>query len=344
MVDITTHVSPAVQAYNKEHPTAKIRILGKCEFQHRGMSHKDRIATQILNAARQEGKLTSTTANTKKTILVASSGNTGCSVAQVGSTMGHPVIVITNAKCSKEKRAHMRVCGATVWMAEELPSVFPEVLGNETNYMRQEQLLANAFPEKYYRVNQYGNPHNTRAHCESTGPEIFEQTDGRITHFVTCASTGGTIMGVGTYLKRVQPEVSIVLADPDKSLLAGFLAERDNEEEGRRLLGTIRTLISEEGKTQVEGAGKTILTGLMRDDAGRILSPVDRAVRITDQEAFEMCRYLARKTGILVGGSSGVNVCAAKVLAEECVRSQTSATIVTLLCDSGIKYLSKIFT
>mmetsp|Transcript_50696 Transcript_50696/g.99109 ORF Transcript_50696/g.99109 Transcript_50696/m.99109 type:complete len:271 (-) Transcript_50696:813-1625(-) len=193
LVDLTVQLPASVHAFNASVPAlSRITLLGKCEFANPGMSHKDRIAKTMLERAEARGDLLGLDGTTKKSILAASSGNTGCSLALVGSAMGYEVIVITDSKCSEEKRAHIRSNGATLWLAEELPSQFPEELGKETDYMAQEDLLAAAFPDRYYSVNQYGNGDNTDAHYGGTGAEIWEQTNGSVTHFVMSGSTGGT--------------------------------------------------------------------------------------------------------------------------------------------------------
>jgi cysteine synthase len=180
-----------------------------------------RIAKCMLECAAERGDLTGPSGE-KKVILAASSGNTGCSLALVGTLMGYQVVVITNAKCSEEKRSHIRSNGATLWMAEELPAQFPDIIGAEKDYMKQEDLLAAALPDRYYSVNQYGNADNMDAH-RTTGAEIYSQTGGDVTHFVMASSTGGAIMGVGSFLKEQKESVQIVLADPDKSHLAGYM-------------------------------------------------------------------------------------------------------------------------
>lgn len=272
--------------------------------------------------------------------------------------MGYEVVIITNKKCSTEKRAHIESNGATLWMAEELPKIFPKELGGETDYMKQEDLLAAAFPSKYYSVNQYGNLDNMDAHEGGTGSEIWSQTGGGVTHFVMSASTGGTIMGVGKYLKERKPSVEVVLADPEKSHLHGFLARRtDGAEAGDAALALVEAKITEGGGVAVEGAGKNSLTGIMQSGGGSggsgsaVLQYVDRAVKVHDFDAFDECRATAAQ-GMLVGGSAGLNLCAAKQVAAQCCADEEhakatvragGAVIVTLLCDHGIKYLSKIF-
>jgi cysteine synthase len=254
------------------------------------------------------------------------------------------VVIITNAKCSAEKRAHITSNGATLWMAEDLPARFPDELRGEKDYMRQEELLAAARPEAYYSVNQYGCLDNLDAHEAATGREIFEQTAGAVTHFVMAASTGGTIMGVGRALKARKPGVEVVLADPEKSHLQGHLAARDDPAAGAALLAAVDGKIKATGGVAVEGAGKNALTPIMRA-GGAPLGPVDYAVAVHDFDAFDECRATAA-TGLLVGGSAGLNICAAKAVAERAAAAGPrpgGVTIVTLLCDHGIKYLSKVF-
>ena len=152
-------------------------------------------------------------------------------------------------------------------------------------------------------------------------------------------------MGAGACLKENVPNVEIVLADPVRSLLAAFVERCKDAESGDHMLTETRALIEEKGRTQVEGAGKMSLTDNMRHPhTGEILACVDKAVRVSDEEAFDMCRSIARESGVMVGGSSGINVCAAKQIADECASQGRGAIIVTLLCDSGLKYISKIFS
>jgi len=144
-----------------------------------GMSHKDRIAKAMLAEAESRGDLVDSNGN-KKTILAASSGNTGCSLALIGTTMGYDVVIITNKKCSAEKCAHIRTNGATLWLAEDLPGMFPEDLTGVTDYMAQETVLCATYPDKYFSVNQYDNLDNMQAHYDTTGKEIWEQTEGKV--------------------------------------------------------------------------------------------------------------------------------------------------------------------
>ena len=180
LVDLSARLPAEVHAFNTANPGAKISLLGKCEFSNPGMSHKDRIAKVMLARAEARGDLSGPD-GTKKTVLAASSGNTGCSLALVGSLMGYRVVIITNAKCSDEKRRHIEANGAELWMAEDLPSgEYARELGGEADYMKQEALLAAAFPDRFWSADQYSNGDNTAAHYSGTGREIFEQTHGQV--------------------------------------------------------------------------------------------------------------------------------------------------------------------
>jgi len=262
----------------------------------------------------------------------------------VGTLMGYDVSIITNAKCSSEKCCHIRSNGATLWLAESLGEEFPDVIGKEKDYMKQEDLLVEAYPDRFFSVNQYGNVDNMEAHYGSTGMEIWEQTNGEVSHFVMAGSTGGTIMGVGRYLKEKSADVQIVLADPEKSHLSALVAGRCDAAAGDAAFKEIDAKIKATGGIQVEGAGKASLTGLMTQGGG-VLSHVDEAISINDFDAFDHSRA-AGAAGMLVGGSAGLNIAASKVLAQRCAEETPRAggvTIVTLLCDHGIKYLSKVY-
>ncbi|GMI45936.1 hypothetical protein TrCOL_g647 [Triparma columacea] len=341
MVDLTFMLGDDVKAFNEAHPATPIKLVGKAEFMNPGMSHKDRIAKAMLDKAEARGELIDNNGK-KKTILAASSGNTGCSLALIGTLMGYDVVIITNKKCSAEKCAHIRTNGATLWMAEDLPTMFPNDLEGVTDYMAQETVLCTNYPDKYFSVNQYDNLDNMEAHYDSTGKEIWEQTEGKVTHFVMAGSTGGTIMGVGKYLKEKKGDVRIVLSDPHKSHLVGLL--ESDRGMGSGTLDKVNNLIKKEGGVKVEGAGKGELTKIMSH--GGVLKYVDEGIPVHDFDCFEECRNIAKKCGLLVGGSAGCNVAASRVIAKRCAEEgprEGGVTIVTLLCDHGIKYMSKIF-
>lgn len=298
LIDLSSQLPESVHAFNLAHPESKITLLGKCEFNNPGMSHKDRIAKAMLEQAEARGDLQAPDGS-KKIILAASSGNTGCSLALIGTLMGYEVNIITNAKCSQEKQQHIQSNGATLWLAESLPAMFPQEIGDEKDYMKQEDLLVAAFPDKYYSVNQYNNLDNEAAHYGSTGAEIAAQTNNTVTHFVMAASTGGTIMGVGRYLKEHIQGVEVVLADPEKSNLAGLVEGWSNQPAGEVMLAEVKAKTLATGGIQVEGAGKGSLTGIMKSEG--VLGHVDYAVQVNDFDAFDQCRALA-SAGVLVGG------------------------------------------
>eukprot|EP00519_Triparma_laevis_P000551 CAMPEP_0182499880 /NCGR_PEP_ID=MMETSP1321-20130603/8003_1 /TAXON_ID=91990 /ORGANISM="Bolidomonas sp., Strain RCC1657" /LENGTH=405 /DNA_ID=CAMNT_0024704129 /DNA_START=8 /DNA_END=1222 /DNA_ORIENTATION=+ len=345
LLNLNSRLGPKAKEHNRLNPHNPIKLLGKAEFMNPGMSHKDRIAKSMLLLAQSRGDLLNSDGK-KKTILAASSGNTGCSLALVGTLLGYEVIVITNKKCSQEKRDHIKANGATLWMSEDLQEDV-DCLHGVHCYMQQEHVLCSKFPEKYFKVNQYDNLDNMAAHLESTGREIWEQTGGKITHFVMAGSTGGTIMGVGRYLKSKRANCEIVLSDPEKSNLMG-LWEKDREisspDCGEERLQKVKESTAAEGGVQLEGAGKGSLTAIMRSGVGA-LETVDACVPVNDFDAFDECRALA-KTGVMCGGSSGLNICAARVIAERCADlgpQEGGYTITTILCDHGIKYMSKIY-
>jgi len=277
-------------------------VLGKVEFFNPGYSMKDRIAANIFDKAEAEGKL-----KPGMTVVAASSGNTGCSVAMMCAIRGYEAIIITNKKCSEEKKAAIRAYGAELLISKPGEC-----------YMQMETDLAEANPD-WFSVDQYNNLDNPEAHYATSGPEIYAQTCGEVTHFVAAGSTGGTVAGVGAYLKEQNPEVTVILADPTGSCFKNYYKTGELE-------ASVPFL--------VEGVGKDNIPGAM--DFG----VVDAVVDVDDRSALRMCATIARRTGLCCGGSSGLNVEAAARLAEA---SDEPLTIVTMLCDSGVKYLSKVY-
>jgi len=277
-------------------------VLGKVEFFNPGYSMKDRIMKNIFDKAEAEGKL-----EPGMTVVAASSGNTGCSVAMMCAIRGYEAVVITNEKCSEEKKAAIRAYGAELLISKPGQC-----------YMQMETDLAEANPT-WFSVDQYNNLDNPNGHYKSSGPEIYAQTAGEVTHFVAAGSTGGTISGIGSFLKERNPDVAVVLADPTGSVFKNYYKTGELEAPVPFL---------------VEGVGKDNIPGAM--DFG----VVDAVVDVDDKAALRMCATIARKTGLCVGGSSGLNVEACARIAEN---SDEPLTIVTMLCDSGVKYLSKIF-
>lgn len=280
-----------------------VQILAKCEFLNPGYSVKDRIVSHIFEQAEQEGRL-----KKGSRVLAASSGNTGAAVAMMAAWRGYEAIIVTSPKCSQEKMDTIRAYGATLIVAD----------GSNGNYMDVAEQLAAEDPD-LFDVNQYANPLNPDAHYRTLGQEIWRQTDGAVTHFTCGASTGGTICGVSRSLKEHNPDVRSVLSDPVGSIFKEFY-ETGDYGKGK--------------KFHVEGVGKGNIPDTMD------FKWIDALIPVEDKDTFETCRMLAEREGLMIGGSSGLNVYGALQLAKQL---DEPAVIVTVLVDSGLKYISKIF-
>ena len=287
-----------------------VKILAKCEFANPTGSIKDRMVQFVLEQAEAEGKLPA-----GGTIVAATSGNTGASVAMLAAMNGYDYKVITNAKCSAEKVNIMSAFGGEVVVGPSgVPADHPD------HYQNMAISMCDADPS-FYDLDQYSNPLNPESYYHTLGPEIWANTDGHVTHFVAGGSTGGTMSGTGRYLKDQNPEVECVMADPEGSVFYDYFKNKVPEEE----------LIA--GSYLVEGVGKDSIPGAM--DFG----VVDGILQVADADAFETCLTVAKTTGVLIGGSSGLNVHGAAVLSGKI----EEGVIVTVLPDSGFKYLSKIY-
>ncbi len=276
-------------------------LVAKVETTNPGGSVKDRPAIEMLDAAEREGKLVP-----GGTIVEPTSGNTGAGLAIVAAQRGYRCIFVMADKQSPEKAALLRAYGAEVVVCPT--AVLPE---DPRSYYATADRLTRETPNAF-RPDQYSNPNNPLAHVKSTGPELWEQTDGRITHFVAGIGTGGTITGVGRALKQRNPDVQIVGADPEGSVYSG-------------------------------GAGRPYLVeGIGEDFWPTTYDPsiVDRVVEVSDAASFLMARRVTREEGLLIGGSGGTAVCAAIEVAREL---PADALVVVLIPDSGRNYLSKIF-
>jgi cystathionine beta-synthase len=277
-------------------------VLAKLEMLNPGGSVKDRIGIRMIEAAEREGLL-----KPGGTIVEPTSGNTGHGLAIAAAIRGYKCIFVMPDKMSQEKVALLRAYGAEVVITPtSVPPDSPE------SYYRVADRLTEEIPGAY-QPNQYFNPENPKTHYETTGPEIWEQTDGKIDVFVAGVGTGGTITGVGRYLKERNPEIVVIGADPEGSLYSG--------DEPRPYL--------------TEGIGEDFWPDTFDPRV------VDRYVRVSDRDAFRTARAVTRREGILVGGSCGSAVFAALEVARDLDEAKT---VVVLLPDTGRNYLSKLYS
>jgi cysteine synthase A len=287
-------------------------ILGKAEFMNPGGSVKDRAALAIIRAAVAEGRL-----RPGGVVVEGTAGNTGIGLGMVASALGFRTVIVIPETQSQEKKDMLRLFGAEL---VEVPAV---PYANPNNYVKYSGRLAEALaatePNGAIWANQFDNVANRRGHYETTGPEIWEETGGRIDGFVSAVGSGGTLAGVGMALKERDPGVQIALADPFGSALYSFYSA-----------GVLKA----EGSSITEGIGQGRVTANLEG------APVDYAYRIADDEALRIVFDLVEREGLLLGGSSGVNIAGAMRLARELGPGRR---IVTLLCDSGARYASKLF-
>jgi len=284
-------------------------VWAKAEFMNPGGSVKDRIGEAILAAAEAEGRL-----RPRGTVVEGTSGNTGIGLAIAAAKRGYRCIFTIPDKMSMEKVRLLRAFGAEVIITPS--QVAPD---DPENYVMKARALADSIPNAIF-ADQFYNQANPEAHYATTGPEIWEQTEGRVTHFVTSAGTGGTISGTGKYLKERNAEVKVIGADPEGSTLAHYWRT------GERTEGS---------PYKVEGIGNEKIPGTLWFDM------VDQYRTVGDADAFAMAHRLTREEGLFVGGSSGLNVHAALEVAREI--DDPDALVVTILCDTGERYLSKLF-
>ncbi|MBK8003831.1 MAG: pyridoxal-phosphate dependent enzyme [Gemmatimonadetes bacterium] len=284
-------------------------VYGKAEYANPGGSVKDRIGLKIIEDAEKRGDL-----KPGGVIVEATSGNTGVGLALAAALKGYRCIFTMPDKMSQEKVRLLKAYGAEVVIVPTaVPPDHPEQYTNKAKQIVKETPGA-------ILANQFHNQVNPAAHYETTGPEIWTQTEGRVTHFVAGAGTGGTISGVGKYLKEKNPKVRILLGDPQGSLYAGYGKTQQ---------------MGQGGPYKVEGIGGDKIPTTIWYDV------IDDFRTVSDRDAFAMARRMAREEGILVGGSAGLNVALALEIAREL--DDPNACVVTILCDTGERYLSKLF-
>jgi S-sulfo-L-cysteine synthase (O-acetyl-L-serine-dependent) len=274
-----------------------IEILAKAEFFNPGGSVKDRPALNMILDGERSGKL-----NHSRVILDSTSGNTGIAYAMIGAVRGYKVKLCLPANASMERKRILKAYGAEM--------VFSDAADGSDGAIRLCRQVYHEDPDRYFYPDQYNNPANWKAHFEHTGPEIIQQSAGRITHFIAAMGTSGTFTGVTRRMRRDLPEVKCYSAQPS----SGF-----------------------HGLEGLKHMPSAIVPGIYDEKLA------DGNLWIETEDAYTMVRRLAREEGLLVGISSGCNVHAATLLARELVERGESATIVTMLCDSADKYLSEHF-
>ena len=287
-------------------------ILGKAEFMNPGQSVKDRAALAIIRDAEKRGAL-----RPGGVIVEGTAGNTGIGLALVGNALGYRSVIVIPETQSQEKKDMLRLAGATLL---EVPAVG---YVNPNNYVkvsgRLAEELAKTDPNGAIWANQFDNVANRQGHIETTGPEIWQQTDGKIDGFICAVGTGGTLAGTAIALKGFNPKVRIGLADPMGAALYSWFKTGE---------------LKAEGSSITEGIGQGRITKNIEG------APIDTAFQIPDEEAVPLVFQLLEEEGLCLGGSSGINVAGAIRLAKELGPGHT---IVTILCDYGTRYQSKLF-
>ncbi|MEM7579959.1 MAG: cysteine synthase A [Cyanobacteria bacterium P01_A01_bin.80] len=282
-------------------------ILAKAEYLNPGGSVKDRAALYIIEDAEKKGLLKS-----GGTVVEGTAGNTGIGLAHICKAKGYKCLIIIPETQSQEKMDALRALGAEVRPVPAVPYKDPN------NYVKLSGRVASEMENAIW-ANQFENLANRNAHYETTGPEIWQQTDGKVNAWVASTGTGGTFAGTAMFLKEKNPDIKCVVADPMGSGIYSYIKT-----------GEIKT----EGNSITEGIGNSRITGNMEG------APADDAIQINDPEALRVVYQLLNKDGLFMGGSTGINVGAAVALAKQ---MGPGNTIVTILCDSGARYQSRIF-
>ncbi|HEU4836010.1 MAG TPA: pyridoxal-phosphate dependent enzyme [Pyrinomonadaceae bacterium] len=291
---------------NRLSRNVKPQIFAKMENLNPGYSVKDRIGVSMIEAAEREGTL-----KPGGTVIEATSGNTGIGLAIAAAVKGYKCIFVMTDKASVEKSRYLKALGADVVITPV--SAKP---GTPDHYVSTAKRIASETPNSFY-PDQYSNAANPEAHYRTTGPELWRQTEGKITHFVAGLGTGGTISGTGRFLKEKNPSIRIIGADPYGSIFKTY------KETGK---------IVEATPYLVEGIGQEIVPPNVH------IKYVDEVVNVTDRESFELSRQLGRLEGIFCGGSTGTNLAAALRVA---TNLDENAIVVFIVCDTGEHYLSK---
>ena len=287
-------------------------IYGKAEFLNPGGSVKDRAALAIITDAEKKGQL-----RPGGVIVEGTAGNTGIGLALVANARGYRTVIVMPETQSQEKKDMLRLCGADLRLVPAAP------YANPANYVRYSGALAEEIaksePNGAIWANQFDNVANRQGHYETTGPELWQQTDGKVDGFTCSVGSGGTLGGVGLALKERNRNIQIVLSDPMGSALYGYYKN-----------GALKA----EGNSITEGIGQGRITKNLEG------APIDDAFQISDQEALPILYDLLQHEGLCLGGSSAINVAGAIRLAKKLGKGKT---IVTVLCDSGTRYQSKLF-
>ena len=302
--------TPPVRINNitREHKV-KAQVFAKMESLNPGYSVKDRIGVSMIDWAEREGVL-------KKggTIIEATSGNTGIGLALVAAVRGYRTIFVLTEKASTEKVRYLKGLGSDIVVCPAAAKP-----GTPDHYVATAKRIAEETPNSFY-PDQYNHPENPAAHYRTTGPEIWEDTEGKITHFVASIGTGGTISGTSRYLKEMNPDIKIIGADPYGSIFKTY------KESGH---------VPEATPYLVEGIGQNLPVG------NADVNIIDEIINITDRESFNFARELAKREGLFVGGSTGTIFAAALKVAKEL---DESGFVVFIVCDTGEHYLSKFYS
>lgn len=287
-------------------------ILGKCEFLNPGQSVKDRPALGIVRDAEADGSLRS-----GGTIVEGTAGNTGIGLALVGAALGYPVVIVMPRTQSQEKKDAIRLLGAKLIEVDAVP------YKNPNNYQHFSRRLAEEMnesePNGAIWANQFDNTSNRKSHYLTTGPEIWEQTGGKLHGFICAVGSGGTLGGISQALKEKSKAVQIGIADPGGAALYEYYTSGE---------------LKSEGTSVTEGIGQGRITENLKD------IEVDHAYRCTDTEALNILFDLVQHEGLCLGGSSGINLAGAVKMARDLGPGHT---IVTMLCDYGNRYQSKLY-